>query len=404
MELPPFGIYRMKLSSQTIRLYPWQHLDEINQELLRKLETFLANTIAIETPLNCPWLSKSSISNDFNFEEMLKDFVNKKPSEIFEELLRHQNVTAVCDELTKHLKSSVLDRISKTRSYCRMCMTSKNHLCNHSRVGILFSGGIDCTILAVLTDKLLDPNQPIDLINVSFEKVRAHIDYNTPDRLSAKDSLIELQRLCPNRKWNLIEVNITRNELNESLKHRIAHLVYPLNSVLDESLGSVLWFGARGRGSVNGYNYNSNCRVLLIGSGADELFGGYTRHRNAFIRSNPSEQTPYERFENELEFDFNRLPSRNLARDDRIIGDFGVTARSPYLEEHFVRYVRSLNAYQKCYHALEQGVGDKLILRLCGYRLGLRNVTSLKKRAMQFGSRVADSKQNAKDISKSLIE
>lgn len=105
----------------------------------------------------------------------------------------------------------------------------------------------------------------------------------------------------------------------------------------------------------------------MIGSGADELFGGYTRHRNAFMRSNRPERTPYERLENELEFDFNRLPSRNLARDDRIIGDFGVTARSPYLEEHFVCYVRCLKAYQKCYHALEHGVGDKLILRLCGY-------------------------------------
>lgn len=140
----------------------------------------------------------------------------------------------------------------------------------------------------------------------------------------------------------------------------------------------------------------------MIGSGADELFGGYTRHRNAFIRRN-SIRSPYENLEHELEFDFQRLPSRNLARDDRVIGDCGVTARSPFLEEHFVQIVRNLRAHQKCYHALEQGVGDKLLLRLCGYRLGLRNVTSLKKRAMQFGSRVADRKQNAKDTAHSLV-
>lgn len=140
----------------------------------------------------------------------------------------------------------------------------------------------------------------------------------------------------------------------------------------------------------------------MIGSGADELFGGYTRHRNAFLRPN-SIRTPYENLEHELEFDFQRLPSRNLARDDRIIGDSGVTARSPFLEEHFVELVRCLRAHQKCYHALEQGVGDKLLLRLCGYRLGLRDVTTLRKRAMQFGSRVADRKQNAKDNAISLL-
>lgn len=112
--------------------------------------------------------------------------------------------------------------------------------------------------------------------------------------------------------------------------------------------------------------------------------------------------TPYENLENELNFDFLRLPSRNLARDDRVIGDFGITARSPFLEEDFISFVRSLKAHQKCYHALEQGVGDKLILRMCARLLGLENVSSLKKRAMQFGSRIADPKQNAKDISKAL--
>lgn len=141
----------------------------------------------------------------------------------------------------------------------------------------------------------------------------------------------------------------------------------------------------------------------MIGSGADELFGGYTRHRNAFLREYEGvELTPFERLENELEFDFNRLPSRNLARDDRVIGDNGVTARSPYLEEDFVYFVRSLHPFQKCYHGLEQGVGDKLLLRLCGFRLGLRDAASLKKRAMQFGSRIADRKQNAKDKSEML--
>lgn len=112
--------------------------------------------------------------------------------------------------------------------------------------------------------------------------------------------------------------------------------------------------------------------------------------------------TPYENLENELNFDFDRLPSRNLARDDRVIGDFNITARSPYLEEDFISFARNLKAHQKCYHALDQGLGDKLILRLSAYSIGLNWVASLRKRAMQFGSRIADSKQNAKDVSDAL--
>lgn len=56
-------------------------------------------------------------------------------------------------------------------------------------------------------------------------------------------------------------MNVTRDELNEALRSRITHLVYPLNTVLDESIGSVLWFGAQGRGHVDGVEYSSNCRV-----------------------------------------------------------------------------------------------------------------------------------------------
>lgn len=137
---------------------------------------------------------------------------------------------------------------------------------------------------------------------------------------------------------------------------------------------------------------------MLVGSGADELFAGYTRHRNAFLRSGQS----WENLDKELNLDWTRLPSRNLARDDRIIGDHSVTARSPYVEENLAHFVRNLKSSQKCFHSLPEGIGDKLLLRLCGFRMGLRNVCWLKKRALQFGSRIADRKQNAKDVSVAL--
>lgn len=137
---------------------------------------------------------------------------------------------------------------------------------------------------------------------------------------------------------------------------------------------------------------------MLIGSGADELFGGYTRYRNAFIRNGSS----WSHLADELHLDWVRLPSRNLARDDRVIGDWGITARSPYVHEDLSELVRNLGAEQKCMHLLDQGVGDKLLLRLCAYQLKLRGVCSLRKRALQFGSRIADSRQNAKHKSTAL--
>lgn len=139
--------------------------------------------------------------------------------------------------------------------------------------------------------------------------------------------------------------------------------------------------------------------MILLGTGADELFGGYIRHRNAFTRCPGDSTLKLERVRKELDFDWERLPYRNLARDDRCISDTGRTPRAPYLEENFTQFIRSLPSEQRCCFTLPLGIGDKLLLRVYAYSLGLRSASILPKRAIQFGSRIADSKQNAKDRS-----
>jgi asparagine synthetase B (glutamine-hydrolysing) len=55
-----------------------------------------------------------------------------------------------------------------------------------------------------------------------------------------------------------------------------------------QSLAQALYFASRGKGSIKDHKsgemqeYTSTARVILSGLGADELLGGYVRHRNAF--------------------------------------------------------------------------------------------------------------------------
>lgn len=42
------------------------------------------------------------------------------------------------------------------------------------------------------------------------------------------------------------EINVPKEELEECQRRSIADLVHPRQTILDESLGSALWFAARG--------------------------------------------------------------------------------------------------------------------------------------------------------------
>jgi asparagine synthetase B (glutamine-hydrolysing) len=341
------------------------------------------------------WLNLKQPSTDISFKDIEFPEIDDN---IFEFLLSNKAISNLCDEFIELLTRSVHDRVLKTQSQCKNCLGNSN--CNHSNISVLFSGGVDCTLLTALAHKFIDKEKPIELLNVAFEKVsnkNVKIDFNVPDRLTGLETLNELQNLYPERKWNFIEINITRAELYEHRK-KLSSLVYPLSNVLDESLGSAIYFASRGRGLLDETIYESPCRVILMGSGADELFGGYTRHRNAYKRSTADRDLLTE----ELELDWIRLPSRNLARDDRVVADNGVTVRAPFIEECFVNFARSLKSLQRCYPKLQEGIGDKLLLRLCAYKIGLKNCCQFRKRAMQFGSRIADKKQSAKDKSKLL--
>lgn len=406
IELPPLGVFSIDLNTRQLSLFPYQDVNSHEHNINQLKLVDLITPVNVLDKVKPEWHSISIRTPDYSFKDLFENFdVQKDCENVFEKLLNFPEVRETCDMFLELLTSSIKDRVQKTPKKCKNCITTGDVRCDHCSVGILFSGGVDCTIVASIAEKFIDLKLPIDLMNVAFEKVSynknktENINWNVPDRLTGLETLQELRRLCPERKWNFVEINVTRKELNENLK-KLSTLVYPLENVLDESLGAALHFASRGQGTVDDVHYSSPCRVILIGSGADELFGGYTRHRNAFKRSTPHQDLLLE----ELELDWIRLPSRNLARDDRVIADNGITVRAPFIEEKFVNFVQRLKPLQRCFPALPEGVGDKLLLRLCAFKLGLTNSSKFRKRALQFGSRIADKRQSAKDKSTFLTK
>ncbi|KAF7789879.1 hypothetical protein EIP86_000827 [Pleurotus ostreatoroseus] len=190
----------------------------------------------------------------------------------------------------------------------RVTILSRDNV-GKAHVAVLFSGGIDSTMLAYLAHRHIPANEPIDLLNVSFENPRKilvkadgnigglpkrerkqklreptdyatiEVDYNVPDRVTGLQELEELRRLCPGRTWNFEYQNA---------KPMVESLMFPGRTVMDLSLAMALYFAARGVGQVRANKeaeavpYTTPARVLLNGLGSDELLGGYGRFRTAF--------------------------------------------------------------------------------------------------------------------------
>jgi asparagine synthetase B (glutamine-hydrolysing) len=127
----------------------------------------------------------------------------------------------------------------------------------------------------------------------------------------------------------------------------------------------------------------SPARILFSGLGADELLGGYGRHRTRYRLGGLSA------IENEIDADMSRLWYRNLGRDDRLVSDHGREIRQPFLDEDLISLVTSMPLIAcVCDLSLPAGIGDKALLRRAAARIGLPKVAIQRpKRAIQFGSR-----------------
>ncbi|CAH8620947.1 unnamed protein product [Schistosoma intercalatum] len=273
-----------------------------------------------------------------------------------------------------------------------------------SLFGLLFSGGLDSSVIAALLDRFVPDDQSIDLINVAFQRRCTGVSVNNsdcldkdclisaeeaPDRQTALKSYEELCQLSARRKWNLIKINVNVSEISEARVKHVWPLLLPEHTtVLDDSLGLALWFAARGKGVLHSSSEfeekcTSSAKFLFLGSGIDEQLAGYARHLTTYKKFGP------EALQNELLKEILFISNRNLGRDDRIISAHGRMPRLPYLDERIVNFLAKIPLEFKINPDLPKGQGEKFLLRQVASMLNLNYASKQPKRAMQFGSRVA---------------
>lgn len=210
--------------------------------------------------------------------------------------------------------------------------------------GLLFSGGIDSTILAAILKKL----------GHNFPCYVAATDLEAPDiewsRLAAREFDLDLR---------LIEVSLAETEA------ALPRIVSLLEEATVMKVGVALpFFFACQRAASDGM------KVLFSGMGADELFAGYHR------------QTLSEAVNEDCLSAIRGNYERNAYRDDVISMNAGTELRVPYLDPEIVSFALRIPPKHKI-----NGSHTKFILRKVAERLGISpKLTYRPKKAAQYGS------------------
>lgn len=320
-----------------------------------------------------------------------------------------EEISSAVRGLEEKLIQSISKRIKYNRSACLLCRQTHSPICDHSKIAVAFSGGLDSTIIALFIDRVFDARETIDLITVAFKS-------DSPDRESVGIAFKELRKLRPNRRWRLVVSDIARSTLEDERQKLIRHLIMPCNTVVDDSLGCACWFISRGYGrsldsymgdtefekvfdtflmynvAVKGLSemhgeiqefYTSPATIFFAGMGIDEQLGGYSSHRAAWSKSG------IKGIIDEISFQMRRISSRNLGRDDRTFSHHGRDVKLPYLDFDLVCYLNQLPVGLKMDLSETSDVGPKKLLRELAVQSGLQHTSRQVKRALQFGSRIA---------------
>ena len=320
------ALWKAKISDENIHdltpgsiLYNWELID-LNDNLINKL-------------INTDFKEIKSNYNEY------KDYLDTKDSyEVYTELFRDD------------LYSAVEKRVE-----------------NISNVGLIFSGGVDSTILAVLLKQIAENrNNNKNSIPLNIKLYSVGIE-NSQDIKFSKEIAEELG-------LDLKTVIIDENTVKESIKPVLTAIED--DNVMKLGVGMTIYLAAKAM-------KEDNIKVALSGQGADELFGGYNRYLKHFEENSLFDA--YFALDEEIYHDIANMYHVNLERDDAVSMANGVELRVPFLDKDIIDLALDIPGIYKIKD--NEDVLRKHILRDVAKSIGVPDyIADRPKKAAQYGS------------------
>jgi asparagine synthetase B (glutamine-hydrolysing) len=220
------------------------------------------------------------------------------------------------------------------------------------RCGVLFSGGVDSTLAALMASRVCENTTLITVSSETAKDVKA-------SELAAKE--LNLQH----RVIILTEENVWR---------ALPEVIYAIETTnrMDVEIALPFFMAAADA-------HRQKCSIIVSGQGPDELFAGYSKHEEIMRGKGP------EALKDELWAAVCATHEANIARDERAIAYHGVGAFFPYLYSDFVE--AALKIPSGMLVRLDRAQRRKLIFRELGRSLSLpAKLANTRKQATQYSS------------------
>ena len=238
---------------------------------------------------------------------------------------------------------------------------------NISNVGLIFSGGVDSTILAVLLKQIAEKrNNEKDSLPLNIRLYSVGVE-NSQDIKFSEDIAEDLN-------LPLKTIIIDENTVKESMRPVLTAIED--DNVMKLGVGMTIYLAAKAM-------KEDNVKVALSGQGADELFGGYNRYLKHF-----EDNTLFDAYfdlDEEIYHDIANMYHVNLERDDAVSMANAVELRVPFLDKDIINLALDIPAKYKIKD--NEDVLRKHILRDAAKSIGVPDyIADRPKKAAQYGS------------------
>lgn len=220
---------------------------------------------------------------------------------------------------------------------------------NIDNFGILFSGGIDSTLIAFICRNL---KKNFTCYTVGLE--------NSQDIEAAK-TIASFYNL--NFKYSVLNI--------DDFEDTVKKVTKTLNEadVMKVSVGSVLYAASK-------LALNDNINLLFTGLGSEELFAGYQRHEDSLQKNN------FQNVHKECWSGLKNMWRRDLKRDFLISKELNISLLTPFLDIELIKTAMSIHPMHKI-----DNKNKKIILREAAEDIGLKKeFAQRQKKAAQYGS------------------